>query len=169
MSLARIAERRIFKASIGQFPRGFDPFEEISAYRDTFLHDTIIGRGVGGGKTYIPKWSRDKGASPLEQAKGSWRAAERLRLSDMITVAELFERLIEEVCRTLETAWQTALAVVTSAPFEQKMVQVTGLADYLPLQIPFVPQECVQPPGGYSGLGSNTTLRRDAGKRQLLR
>lgn len=146
--------RTIFKASREEIP----PFKEISAYRDTFLHNTVIGRGVGVGKTYIPRWNADKSLSPLERAKGSWRAAEQLTLEDMITTGELLERLIEEVCCSLESAWQTALAVVTSAPFQQKMVKVTGLAECLPLRAPQVPSEWVHPPGIVSGLGSNTTF-----------
>jgi hypothetical protein len=134
------------------------PFREISAYRDIFLHNTVMGRGVGVEKTYIPKWSADKTASPLDRAKRSWRAAQQLPPGDMIGTDELLDRLIRDVCSTLESSWQTALTVVTSQPFEQKMVKVTGLADYLPLQRPAAPVEWVQPSGMFSSLGSNTTF-----------
>ena len=39
--------------AIAQFPKGFDPFVEISAYRDVLLHNPVIGRGVDVDKTYI--------------------------------------------------------------------------------------------------------------------
>jgi hypothetical protein len=48
---------KLFDASIYQSPNRINPFREISDYRDTFLHNPVIGRGIGDGKTYIPKWS----------------------------------------------------------------------------------------------------------------
>ena len=45
-----------------------------------------------------------------------------------------------------------------SQPFQQKMVKVIGLADYLPLEVPVTPTEWVEPSGIFSGLGSNSTL-----------
>jgi hypothetical protein len=134
------------------------PFGEISSYRDTFLHNPVIGRGVGVEKTYIPKWSANKSASPLERAKTSWRAAEQLSQGDMISSDELLDRLIREVGSTLERCWHTALSDVVRDPFLQKMVKVTGLADYLPVQGPAAPVEWVPPTGVYSSLGSNTTF-----------
>jgi len=149
--------QKIFDASIDQFPKGFDPFREISDYRDTFLHNTVIGRGVGVDKTFIPRWNPDKGLSPLERAKRSWSAAEQLQPADQVTTSDLLERLIEDVCRTLESSWQQALAAATRQPFQQKMLKATGLEDYLPLEIPAASLEWVQP-AGFSGLGSNTTF-----------
>jgi hypothetical protein len=134
------------------------PFKEISAYRDIFLHNPVIGRGVGVEKTYIPKWSANKSASPLERAKTSWRAAEQLPQADRIGTDELLDRLIREVGLTLESCWQTALSEVIREPFLQMMVKVTGLAEYLPVQGPAAPVEWAPPSGMYSSLGSNTTF-----------
>jgi hypothetical protein len=61
--LATDCGRTVFKSPREDAP----PFKEISAYRDIFLHNPVIGRGVGVEKTYIPKWSADKSASPLER------------------------------------------------------------------------------------------------------
>jgi hypothetical protein len=55
----------VFDPSISQFPKGYDPFAEISDYRNAFLHNTVIGRGVGVGKIFVPRWNRDKLLSPL--------------------------------------------------------------------------------------------------------
>jgi hypothetical protein len=63
--LAADCGHTVFKSSGDEV----SPFREISAYRDIFLHNTVMGRGVGVEKTYIPKWSADKTASPLERAK----------------------------------------------------------------------------------------------------
>jgi len=149
--------RKIFDASVDQFPKGFDPFREISDYRDTFLHNTVVGRGICVGKTYIPKWNPDKSASPLERAKVSWRAAEQLSPGDMIGTNELLERLIHDVCSTLESSWQTAIAAVTMTSFQAKMVKITELAHYLPLGVPAAAVACVGS-SPISSLGCNTTF-----------
>ena len=152
--LATDCGRTVFKSPREDAP----PFKEISAYRDIFLHNPVIGRGVGVEKTYIPKWSADKSASPLERAKASWREAERLTQGDMIATDDLLDRLIRDVGCSLESSWQTALAEVMREPFLHKMVKVTGLTDYLPVQGPPSPVEWVLPSGMYSSLGSNTTF-----------
>jgi hypothetical protein len=143
----------IFTTPLNEVP----PFREISDYRDTFLHNTVIGRGVGVDKTFIPKWNLDRAASPLERAKRSWSAAEQLPPDDLVTTGDLLERLIEDVCRTLDSSWQQALAAVTSQSFQQKTLKTTGLAGYLPLEIPAASLDWV-PPAGFSGLGSNATF-----------
>ena len=147
----------MFDRRISQFPKGFDPFSEISDYRDTLLHDTVLGRGIGDEKTYIPKWNADKRASPLERTRRSWREAEQLSPDNRISTNELLERLISEVCGVLESLWRQAIAVVTSQPFERKMVSVTRLAEYLPLvPVMYLPVSAAS--GSFSGLGSNTTF-----------
>lgn len=148
----------VFDKRIAQLPKGFGPFKEISDYRDTLLHDTVLGRGIGCGKTYIPKWNADKSASPLERARRSWAEAEQLSPDDRVSTNDLLERLIREVCGALESLWRKAIAVVTSQPFERKMVCVTKLAEYFPLvqAIPVPHMPAVS--GSFSSLGSNTTL-----------
>jgi len=147
---------RVFRGSAHQYPRGFDPFQEINDYRDTFLHSMVIGRGIGVGKTYIPKWNNEKSTSPLERAKSSWRAAEQLLPDDLISTSDLLSRLISEICLTLEKSWQEAVAVVMKQPFEQKMVSATGLSDYCRRGMLAAPLESVQPSDSFSSLGSNT-------------
>jgi hypothetical protein len=117
-----------------QFPKGFDPFVEISAYRDVLLHNTVIGRGVGVDKTYIPKWTSDCGSSPLERAKSLWSEAEVLRPHDELTTTqELFGRLILETGERLEGIWKQALGFVETGQFRDKMRRVLNLEDYFPL------------------------------------
>jgi hypothetical protein len=164
----RARSQPTFAADVNQFPKGFDPFTEIRDYRDTFLHNAVIGRGVEIGKIYIPRWNLDKSASPLERAKESWRAAEQLSRDDLIGTSDLFERLIQSVCCTLETTWRRAIAVVTSQLFEQKMVRITKLSDYLPLGAPPVLGGQIASASGscISSLGSNTTLIVPAASRE---
>jgi hypothetical protein len=147
--------RKPFPASIDQFPRGFEPFPEISDYRDTFLHNAVIARGVGDGNVYVPKWHREKARSPLKRVERSWRAAQELRHEDLTSTEELLERLINEACHTLEWHWQQAIAVVASAPFQQKLLMTTGLK---------LTEDVVPSPPAWEGptstptLGSNTNF-----------
>jgi hypothetical protein len=119
--------------AIAQFPKGFDPFVEISAYRDVLLHNPVIGRGVDVDKTYIPKWKSDRSSSPLERAKGLWSEAEALPREELTTTQELFGRLIPETGKLLESFWTQALAFVETRPFQDKMGRVLNLKRYFPL------------------------------------
>jgi hypothetical protein len=116
-----------------QFPKGFDPFVEISDYRDVLLHNAVIGRGVGVDKTYIPKWTSDRSSSPLERAKSLWSQAEALSRDELTTTQELFGRLLPETGELLESLWKQALAFVETAQFQDKMRRVLNLGDYFPL------------------------------------
>jgi hypothetical protein len=58
--LAADCGRTIFNSPLEEVP----PFKEISSYRDIFLHNTVMGRGVSVGRTYIPRWNADKSTSP---------------------------------------------------------------------------------------------------------
>jgi hypothetical protein len=108
--------------------------KEISDYGDTLLHDTVLGRGTGIEKFYLPKWNIDKTASPLETARRSSRHAEHLVPDDLVSTTDLLERLIKEVCATLESLWKKAIATVSNLSFGRKMVQLTDLATYFPLR-----------------------------------
>jgi hypothetical protein len=90
----------------------------------------------------------------LERAKSSWRAAEQLSIDELVGTNDLFERLISEVCSTLEGLWKKALDVVTSEPFHQKMVSVTGLSECSPPTTFVQASEWVQPSGSFSSAGN---------------
>jgi hypothetical protein len=147
----------IFDAPIGQFPRGFDPFGEINDYRNSLLHNTVMGKGIVDGKTYIPKWDPDKATSPLERTKNSWRVAEELDPRELISSVELLDRLVSECCTTLNGFWRIAVAGVSRDQFQRKMLEVTGANDFLPLR-EIVSRGGVQPgSGSFSSLGSNSS------------
>ena len=150
---------KVFDASVAQFPKGFSPFKEISDYRDTLLHDAVMGRGVGIGKIYIPKWNIDKFTSPLERARRSWRDAERLPAANLVSTKDLLERLINETCCTLELLWQQGIRSVTSTAFQTKMSQVTRLVGHFPLKVQPPPPEGVPAASGvFVSVGSNTNF-----------
>jgi hypothetical protein len=148
---------KIYDKRIDQFPKGFDPFKEISDYRNTLLHDTVLGRGIRIERTYIPKWNVKPSDSPLHRVRGSWAKAAQLPQDDRISTNDLMERLVSEVCNLLETLWKRAVTVVTSQPFEQKMVSVTKLAEHLPLDLTIPVPSVPSASGTYRVLGSNTT------------
>jgi hypothetical protein len=150
---------KVFGASVNS--KEPDPFTEISDYRDTFLHNAVIGRGIAVEQTYIPKWNADRSSSsPLEQAKKSWRTMERLSPDDLVRTNDLLERLIDDVCSTLETAWVRAIDVVKRPTFDQKMKKILGLSDRLPLAVCTVPAAWQGSGSGscITSLGSNTTF-----------
>jgi len=151
--------RTVFGSAGAQFTKRFAPFKEISDYRNTLLHDTVLGRGIGTGKVYLPKWSIDRKASPLEMARRSWRHAEHLGTEDLVSTRDLLERLIEEVCATLESLWKQAIAAVSNPSFERKMVQVTGLVAYFPLKVQPLPLASLpSASGAFITAGSNTNF-----------
>lgn len=100
--------RRVFGTHCSQFPKGFYPFDKISAYRDILLHNAVIGRAIDVQRTFIPKWDPDINKSPLCRIKKSWRAAEELTRDEWISTKELFDELIQEVCLTLDPLWDCA-------------------------------------------------------------
>lgn len=159
-TLGKDCAKPIFDAgAIQQFPRGFEPFPEISAYRDVLLHNPVLGRGIEVGRIYVPRWSANKSESPLEIGKTSWREAEKLSRDNLISTSVLLERLVTEVCALLETCWGVAIKAIGELPFQAKMVKVLGLDEYPPLRVPeALLLDYVQPPSGsFSSLGSNTT------------
>jgi hypothetical protein len=126
---------RMFDADYSQFPKGFYPFNKISDYRDIFLHNAVIGRAIDVEQMFVPDWNAERGKSPLERVKESWRAAEMLKQNEWISTEKLFDNLIEDVCATLERFWKQAIERVESMSFLSKMSRVIRLEDYGPLSL----------------------------------
>jgi len=148
--------RKVFDVSAQQL-KETGPFREISGYRNVFLHNTVIGRAVDVKKTLVPKWNLDRAKSPLEEAKKSWRAAERLPAGNLVSTDVLLERLIEETCSAIEEIWKKAIEAVATEQFTQKMMKIIGLAN-----IPDVPAAAllrgIPAASAIWALGSNTTF-----------
>lgn len=121
-------------ASIAQFTKTAPPFDEISAYRDVLLHNAVIGRAEDVEGTYLPRWNRNSGQSPLARAKTSWRAAARLSGDDRISTRALLDRLTNEACVVLERYWQTVVTATQRGGFRSKILSVSQLKNYLPLR-----------------------------------
>jgi hypothetical protein len=126
---------RVFDVDCSQFPKGFYPFDKISDYRDTLLHNAVIGRAIDVQQMFVPDWSPDKDKSPLERVKKSWRAAEQLKRDEWISTKKLLEGLIDDVCSTLERFWKQAIETVESMSFLSKMSRVIRLEDCAPLSL----------------------------------
>jgi hypothetical protein len=124
---------KVFELERSQFPKDFYPFNKISDYRDTLLHNAVIGRAIDVDQMFVPDWNSDKDKSPIERVKESWRAAEQLKRNEWIGTRKLLDGLIDDVCLTLEVLWKRAIERVNTMSFLSKMNRIIRLADYAPL------------------------------------
>jgi hypothetical protein len=120
---------QIFEPKVANFPKGFKPFEEIEAYRDALLHNSVLGRGVNVKKVFLPKWHPRPPISPLERVAASWRKAEQLRQEELIDTKTLFDRLLRELFQLLDKLWSTALYALDSPAAVAKMTRVFCISD----------------------------------------
>jgi hypothetical protein len=120
---------QIFEPKVANFPKGFKPFEEIEAYRDALLHNSVLGRGVNVKKVFLPKWHPRPPISPLERVAASWRKAEQLRQEELIDTKALFDRLLRELFQLLDKLWSTALHALDSPAAVAKMKRVFCISD----------------------------------------
>jgi hypothetical protein len=120
---------QIFDPRIGNFPKGYAPFEEIEAYRDALLHSAVLGRGVSTKKVFLPRWNRRPPISPLERVGESWSEAEKLTRDDLIDTKVLFDRLFRELFELLDKLWRAALHALESPAATEKMAKVFRISE----------------------------------------
>lgn len=87
-------------------PRG--GLVEVQEYRDTILHNPVLGRSIQVSREFLPK------REFLEDVKLSWRAAARLRPDQLINSGELYLKLLGETGRFLQETWDTAIGKLDS-------------------------------------------------------
>jgi hypothetical protein len=115
---------QIFETKVANFPKGFKPFEEIEAYRDALLHNSVLGRGINVKKVFLPKWHPHPPISPLERVAASWRKAGQLRQEELIDTKDLFDRLLRELFELLDKLWSAALHALDGSAAAAKMTRV---------------------------------------------
>lgn len=120
---------QIFEPTIANFPKGFKPFEEIGAYRDALLHNSVLGRGVNVKKVFLPRWHSRPPISPLERVATSWRKAGELRQDELIDTKALFDRLLQELFELLDKLWSDALHALDCPAAIAKMTHVFCISD----------------------------------------
>lgn len=73
---------------------------EVQEYRDTILHNPVLGRGIQTSRQFLPK------REYLEEIKLSWRKAERLTAEQMVESKLLYARLLHETSSFLQETWE---------------------------------------------------------------
>ncbi len=141
-----------FAFSPDQFPKTFDPvFEEIRAYRDTLLHNPVLGRRVDVGAEFLPRYEK------LGYVKELWRNAECLADSDFVESKELLTRLCAEIKKSLQKLWVDILDRLNATRAWDKMAQNTGLGAYLPLRSQPLAATTSQPVGASGQIVRNVS------------
>jgi hypothetical protein len=118
-------------------PKACKPFKEISDYRNAFLHYPVIARRIGSeGEVSIPKW-KDERDSPVDTTKDSWLNAKRLGPDEFVETEDLFKRLIDEACSTLDNEWRQILTRIKGQKFQTKFRDLIG---HTQDSVPRIPQ-----------------------------
>lgn len=112
-----------------QFPKTLDPvFQEISTYRDTLLHNPVLGRRTDLSVEFLPRYK------VLQHVKVLWRNAESLPDSDFVESKDLLTRLCAEMKESLQKIWVDILKTLNESRVWEKMAENTGLAVFLPIR-----------------------------------
>jgi len=72
---------------------------EVQEYRDTILHNPVLGRGIQTSRQFLPK------REFLEEVKLSWMKAARLTAEQMVESKPLYARLLSETASFLQETW----------------------------------------------------------------
>jgi hypothetical protein len=73
---------------------------EAQDYRNTILHNPVLGRGIQTARQFLPK------REFLEDVKSSWRRASILTGEQMVDSKLLYARLIDEAAGFLQETWE---------------------------------------------------------------
>ena len=76
---------------------------EVQEYRDTILHNPVLGRGTQTSRQFLPK------REFLEQVKLSWAKAARLDAEQMVESKLLYARLLSEAAAFLQETWEVLI------------------------------------------------------------
>ncbi len=116
------ADAKLSVSSPDQFPKGFDRvFREIKEYRDTLLHNPVLGRAVDVGREYLPIYTK------LGDVKELWRSAETLKKDELVESTALVTRLCKECKEALERIWATLLNDLEHSKLWDKLATTTAL------------------------------------------
>ena len=76
---------------------------EAQEYRDTILHNPVLGRGIQTSRQFLPK------REFLEEVKLSWMRASQLTAEQMVESNSLYARLLKETTSFLQETWQVLI------------------------------------------------------------
>jgi hypothetical protein len=98
----------------------------ITDYRDTLLHNPVLGRAIDRGVEKLPKWEH------LSKAKESWFCSERLSDDELIATRSLLESLRLRYCEYLDKKWLEVLSRLEGK--REKFAQLLNLDEDLDVQ-----------------------------------
>jgi hypothetical protein len=101
---------------------------EVQEYRDTILHNPVLGRGIQTPRQFLPR------REFLKEIKLSWLKAERLNSEQLIETKSLYTRLIGEIASFLEETWEALIQKFDSIREQDKFRKQWSIReDFLPI------------------------------------
>jgi hypothetical protein len=136
----------------GQFPRTYaSVFETVRKYRDTIVHNPVLGRTSESPRELLPKQSR------LGDVKDSWRAAELLGPKEFIATSDLILRIANEYVAALQDLWREVLDALACSSFDEKYIRVMNLSRFEPISAPTITSKCATVAQSIAASGTYTT------------
>jgi hypothetical protein len=106
-------------------------FVEVEAYRDTILHNPVLGRIVGDSGERLPE------RQYLKQVQKSWKTVENLPANAFVDTTELFSRLHGEITAFLQEKWTRIIEELDGVREQNKFKQQWSLEErFLPIRDP---------------------------------
>ncbi len=104
---------------------------EVQEYRDTILHNPVLGRGVQTSRQFLPR------REYLAEVKLSWRKAACLTSEQMIESKALYDRLLEETTNFLQETWVALIVKFDGIRGSDKFRKKWSISDqFLPVILP---------------------------------
>jgi hypothetical protein len=121
---------------------------EVQEYRDTILHNPVLGRGIQVSREFLPK------REFLQRVQLSWREAAHLKPEQLIDSEQLFSRLLDETAMFLQETWGSVIDGLDAVRDTDKFKKQWALDQrFLPIAAPQVIASTTQPltvSGGHS-------------------
>jgi hypothetical protein len=121
---------------------------EVQEYRDTILHNPVLGRGIQVSREFLPK------REFLQKVQLSWTEAARLKPEQLIDSEQLFSRLLDETAMFLQETWGSVIRELDAVRDTDKFKKQWALDQrFLPVAAPQVIVSTTQPftvSGGHS-------------------
>ena len=105
-------------------------FVEVQAYRDTILHNPVLGRGMQVSREFLPK------REFLRKVRLSWREAARLKPEQLIESEELYSKLLVDCGGFLQGTWETLIVKLDALRETDKFRKQWTLDERFPAVVP---------------------------------
>jgi hypothetical protein len=102
----------------------------IKGYRNTILHNPVLGRRADREREFLPK------REFLARVEDSWREAERLKGDEVVDSHELYEQLYRDLTAFLEKQWREIIGCLDANRNSSKFRTIWNLEPLLPIVRP---------------------------------